>query len=171
MILFVILAVITIVCILIAYTIGVDQGAKKYLNLLHDNFLNGRHSGLDVQLRQVRRILDKIFAPETQSKGTHSHIPSAGHCAITALLLQSKFQGQLVSAKVQGVSHWYNNLDGIYVDLTGDQFGFPKVQISDREIYPDTKVRNLAEITPETFLRYSIFKDKFESVNATLQKD
>src|SRR5436309_819387 len=50
--------------------------------------------------------------------------PAWGQCAVTALLVQDFFGGELVRADVQGISHyWTRTPDGREVDLTRDQFG------------------------------------------------
>ena len=49
--------------------------------------------------------------------------PSVGQCAVTALLVQDYFGGELLRGVVCGESHYWNRLpDGTEVDLTADQF-------------------------------------------------
>jgi hypothetical protein len=49
--------------------------------------------------------------------------PSIGQCAVTALLVQETFGGELLRVVNEGVSHYFNRLpDGSEVDLTRDQF-------------------------------------------------
>lgn len=53
-------------------------------------------------------------------------IPEAGQCAVTALLVQEEYGGELNRALVNGVSHYWNTLpDGTEVDLTRAQFEEP----------------------------------------------
>ena len=70
-----------------------------------------------------------------------------------AILVNMVFGGDLVSAVVEGASHWYNRINGAYVDLTGDQFGQAPVQVSTSELYPSTRERQPSELSFETKLR------------------
>lgn len=61
----------------------------------------------------------------------------------------------MVSAIVDGQSHWYNRLrlDGhtVDIDVTGDQFGREPVQVSiDAPLYPHARVRPPADVNEET---------------------
>ena len=49
--------------------------------------------------------------------------PSAGQCAITALVVQDIYGGDIYSCKVGRNSHFINMIDDKIVDLTADQFG------------------------------------------------
>lgn len=81
--------------------------------------------------------------------------PSAGHCAVVAVLVRNIFGGDMVSTKIDGKSHWYNRLpDGMYIDLTGDQFGRPDIQAAKyAPLYPDTVFRKESDVNEETRLR------------------
>jgi hypothetical protein len=48
--------------------------------------------------------------------------PSLGQCAVTALVIQDYFGGELIRAEVEGRSHYWNVVDGETIDLTRDQF-------------------------------------------------
>ena len=49
--------------------------------------------------------------------------PSAGQCAITALVVQDLYGGDIYSCKVGRNSHFINMIGDKIVDLTADQFG------------------------------------------------
>lgn len=71
----------------------------------------------------------------------------------------------MVSARVDGRSHWFNRLqmaDGeIDLDLTADQFGYPAIRISRAgKMYPETRVRQLVEVTSETKARSELLKQR-----------
>ena len=84
--------------------------------------------------------------------------PSAGQCAVTALVVQDYLGGDLVRAIVGGVSHYWNRLpDGSTVDLTRDQF--PSFQPVDIEI----RAREYVMSFRETALRYRILADRARS--------
>lgn len=49
--------------------------------------------------------------------------PSHGQCAVSALLVQDCFGGELLRTTNKGVSHYWNRLpDGTEIDHTRDQF-------------------------------------------------
>ena len=50
--------------------------------------------------------------------------PASGQCAVTSLVVQDAFGGELLRSTVGGVSHYWNRLpDGTELDLTLEQFG------------------------------------------------
>jgi len=111
-----------------------------------------------VRLAKLRRRLERHFLPDTAYPGTKSPIPSAGHCAIVSAITQLKLGGGLASATVNGESHWFNRLsDGSQlwdVDLTGDQFGLPSVQIEPAgKLYPDAVSQSFDALNVETLER------------------
>ena len=85
--------------------------------------------------------------------------PSIGHCAVTALLVQDWCGGDLLRAKVDGESHYWNRLpDGSEVDITRDQFGDPEPVIPAGEI----RTREYVLSFPATILRYEMLKTRVE---------
>lgn len=48
--------------------------------------------------------------------------PALGQCAVTALIVQDYFGGILVRAENEGVSHYWNRIGGVEIDLTRSQF-------------------------------------------------
>jgi len=91
------------------------------------------------KLEELRQRLEVAFGPDTalprsELRYTHEPTSSSGHCAVVSAIVREAFGGDLVSALVNRESHWFNRLqahgDMFDVDLTGDQFGFPKVQIA-----------------------------------------
>ena len=51
------------------------------------------------------------------------HGPLHGHCGCVAYALQKLAGGHIVTGKVEGVKHYWNQIDGIEVDLSASQFG------------------------------------------------
>ena len=49
--------------------------------------------------------------------------PSAGQCAVTALVVQDLYGGDIYSCKVGRNSHFINIIADKIVDMTADQFG------------------------------------------------
>lgn len=106
-------------------------------------------------IHDVMRFERDTASPSCQEQyrgGSH------GHCVMAAMALQQLEGGWLVSATVEGVSHWYNALPGgWFVDLTGDQFGRPAVQVSRKPIYPETRRRSDTDLNDETRARFKVF--------------
>ena len=75
-----------------------------------------------------------------------------GQCAVTALVVQDHFGGELLRARVNGISHYWNRLPaGHEVDLTRKQFGtspdVPTGEVKSREFvlsFPETVDRYLS---------------------------
>lgn len=131
--------------------------------------------GLVGMLRQLRTQLEKGFSPETSLPGHTPGRLSAGQCAAVALVMHELLGGQLVSATVGGVSHWFNRLetgDGqIDVDTTADQFGLPPIRISRAgELYPGTRVRHDSDVRDETRRRSNLLKQKASAQGVTLHE-
>ena len=100
---------------------------------------------LDIAIR-------KSWGPDTAKGYWKPEVPSLNQCAVTALVVQDYFGGDLLRCSLSnGDSHYWNCLpDGRIVDLSKDQFEFTKqrkfgeVIVRDREYvlsYPDTRKR------------------------------
>ncbi len=48
--------------------------------------------------------------------------PSYGQCAITAMLVHDMFGETIHRIRVSGSTHYFNRIDGHYIDLTREQF-------------------------------------------------
>lgn len=122
-------------------------------------------------LEALRKRLDRSFGPDTAAQVFHSPQPSTGHCAAVATIVCELLGGEMVSTLVEGHSHWLNRLKSggrdVDVDLTGDQFGRPALQVADAgEIYPDTRVRSRTELTDETLARALLLAQRAELAEA-----
>lgn len=110
----------------------------------------------------IRQRLEPAFGPETALiEPRKDSPPSSGHCAAVASIVQALFGGQLVSAKVEVQSHWFNRIDlgeGVFdVDITGDQFGLPPVQVAKRgDLYDRSRVRKPEELNLDTRRRAAV---------------
>jgi hypothetical protein len=75
--------------------------------------------------------------------------PSVGQCAVTALVVQDLFGGELLRGCIGEGTHYWNRLpDGQEVDLTSDQFdGEPMISNTETRTrayvlsYPSTRAR------------------------------
>ena len=56
--------------------------------------------------------------------------PSYGQCAITAMLVYDMFGGSIHRIRVDGGgTHYFNKIDGHYIDLTVDQFDLYNIPV------------------------------------------
>ncbi len=133
-------------------------------------------------LASLRGRIEKAFRLSTSAQEYSGLTPSAGHCEVVAITVHELLGGELVSALVNGQSHWFNRLNNdvgerIDVDLTGDQFRYPKLRIANAgNLYPNTRVRARNELTNETLRRAFIFAqragllDAVQSIGVELEK-
>jgi len=106
----------------------------------------------------LRDQVEKAFSRDTASSVSMGSGPSAGQCAATAAIVFNKFGGSLVSTNIKNESHWFNRIqvgDTLFdVDITGDQFGLPTIQISKAgTLYEHTRIRERNELNEETIQR------------------
>lgn len=116
-------------------------------------------------LEDLRRQLEGAFRPDTASPGFPGTTPSTGHCAAVAAIAHELLGGEMVSTLVQGHSHWINRIElngqRIDVDLTGDQFERPPIQIGQPgDLYPGLRVRAPSELTAETLERARLLAER-----------
>ena len=75
-------------------------------------------------LGDLYEILTHCWKAETAYPSDQKYwsdaVPSYGQCAITAMLVYDLFGGELYRTKDH--SHYYNRIDGHWVDLTAHQF-------------------------------------------------
>lgn len=82
--------------------------------------------GIDT-LHKLYAVLRQSWKAETAYKSCQnewvSTDPSYGQCAITAMLVYDMFGGSIHRIRVDGGgTHYFNRIDGHYVDLTREQF-------------------------------------------------
>jgi len=128
-------------------------------------------------LRVLRDRLERGFAPDTAASGFSGTSPSTGHCAAVSTIVNEVLGGRLVSARVSGLSHWFNRVrvgrDDVDLDLTGDQFGFDAIQVAKAgALYPGTRVRTFLDLNTETLARARVLAGRsgLAEVASTLQK-
>ncbi len=80
-----------------------------------------------------------------------------GMCAITALIVNDYFQGQIGKIYVENVSHYFNIIDQRIVDLTKTQFKF-KIDYSNYDL-----VEREIILTEDTKCRYQLLKQRLEN--------
>lgn len=95
--------------------------------------------------------LSPAWTSETSSDAAHWSEGNRawGQCAVTALIVQDMFGGELLRSKVENISHYWNRLpSGEEIDLTRQQFGetvvLQGIETRTREYvlgFPDTRRR------------------------------
>lgn len=83
------------------------------------------------------------------------------HCGCVAYVIQQMFGGTIRTGKVEGVKHYWNEVDGIEVDLSASQFGKTDIVFFPSDNGKDAPVRKT--INP----RFQLFWDR---VQTTLHK-
>ena len=78
-------------------------------------------------LEDLYQVLRQCWRKETAYPSCQSEWvsddPSYGQCAITAMLVYDMFGGSIHRIRVDGGgTHYFNKIDGHYVDLTAEQF-------------------------------------------------
>lgn len=118
-----------------------------------------------MSLEHLRELLAAAWCAQTSSDPAWTPAnPALGQCAVTALVVQDQFGGELLRSLVhlpdgQQVSHYFNRIDGEDVDLTRGQFpqgstmsaGAPK-----RDEFTSTRQRVLS--FPDTQQRYALLQ-------------
>ena len=69
--------------------------------------------------------------PSCQKDFDKDNDPTYGQCAITATLVYDMFGGTIHKIKVDGGgTHYFNKINGHYIDLTSDQFDLYDIPVS-----------------------------------------
>ncbi len=88
---------------------------------------------LEAELLQIRRAMDPVFSCSTVWGDCKEDAPSAGHCFMASVALQDMLGGKILFGSVRvdegDISHYWNKIGRLEVDVTGDQFQEPEVQI------------------------------------------
>lgn len=86
-------------------------------------------------LGDLYNMLRKAWCKETAYPSCQaewvSSDPSYGQCAITAMLVYDMFGGSIHRIRVNGgVTHYFNKINGHYIDLTIEQFDLYDIPVS-----------------------------------------
>jgi hypothetical protein len=65
--------------------------------------------------------LRRAWSHETGAKWREDN-PACGQCSVTALVVQDVFGGEILTTRIGGAWHFYNQIDGSRFDLTESQF-------------------------------------------------
>ena len=88
-----------------------------------------------ITLLDLFAVLEQCWSKETAypscQKEWVQNDPSYGQCAITATLVYDMFGGTIHKIKVDGGgTHYFNKLNGRYVDLTREQFDLYNIPVN-----------------------------------------
>ena len=86
-------------------------------------------------LDDLYNVLRKCWSKETAYRSCQNdwvpNDPSYGQCAITAMLVHDMFGGTIHRIRVDGGgTHYFNKINGQYVDLTREQFDLYNIPVS-----------------------------------------
>ena len=117
-----------------------------------------------MDLITLKKLLNQAWCAETAQGFWRADCPSLNQCAVTALVVQDYFGGDLLRCKMtNGNSHYWNRFpDGTEHDFTEDQFAY----ISDQPLKNNYIVRNREYVLsfPDTLARYNILKKRINSL-------
>lgn len=90
---------------------------------------------LRLDLKDLRSAMDESFSCNTAYGDCNTNSMASGHCMLSSLIIQDLYGGDIKSGTVNGIPHYWNSLCHIDVDLTGDQFNKPAIQIRKGKLY------------------------------------
>lgn len=115
---------------------------------------------MELSLKTLSFALLNSWGADTAKGEWREDIPSLNQCAVTALIVQDYFGGDLLRCPLNdGDSHYWNRTDYFgELDLTFQQFAYTKQQ----DIMGETIVRNREYVLsfPDTKKRYEILKER-----------
>lgn len=119
-------------------------------------------------LEELKKVIEVSWSKETcyptlQNTWNESN-PSTGQCAITVLIVNDFLGGKIMRTMCNGISHYYNLVNGEVIDLTKDQFDgiIPNYEIGEE------RSREYLLSSSDTTNRYKILlqdvKDNFQKL-------
>ena len=108
--------------------------------LLRGSASRSSSTELSERLHPLREAMSEVFACDTAWGDCVEERPSSGHCFLAAMVVQDLFGGCIVQGDVGPVPHYWNRVGEIEVDITGDQFEQPEVQVKRGKLRPSLKV-------------------------------
>lgn len=105
------------------------QGSRAHLFRLVGSVNRADHADLSSELAPIRHAMEQVFDCSTSFGDCSLERPSTGHCFLASMFLQDTFGGEILFGEVEKIPHYWNRIDGLEIDLTGDQFRQPAVQV------------------------------------------
>ena len=123
---------------------------------------------------QIKSILRKAWYKDTSSDQNNwsKKNPAWGQCAVSALFVNDMLGGKLIWAEAllpdgRKISHYFNLVNGIEIDLTKEQFPkgtvIPK-GIDKKKEFPTT--RDYVLSYESTRIRYGNLKERIDSISS-----
>jgi hypothetical protein len=116
-------------------------------------------------LAALARDVESAWAADTSTEPERwsATNPAWGQCAVTALVIQDALGGDLLRARVDGVSHYWNRLpSGEQVDLTRRQF----LDGGRLESPPELRTREYVLSFPDTGHRYARLRERLAGLRS-----
>lgn len=118
-------------------------------------------------INQFSILISNVWSLETAyNREWDSANPALGQCAVTSLLFQDYFGGEIYEIKVNGISHYFNVLDDKIYDITSSQFKNINISYDRKEL----KERKGILSRYDTLKRYELLKNRYEQECAKLLK-
>ena len=115
-----------------------------------------------MDFKYLQELLSKCYTKDLcypkVAKNWSENNKCYGMCAITALIVNDYFNGELGKIRVEDISHYFNIINGKIIDFTASQFKH-EIDYSNFELAD----RNSMLQNENTKLRYSILKNRLES--------
>jgi hypothetical protein len=108
----------------------------SYLGLGAIKLQPGSSSDVKRQLAPLRLAMSEVFDCSTAFGDCHPEHPSSGHCMLSAMVVQDLYGGCIRGGTVSKIPHYWNDIGGVQVDLTADQFGDTPIRVSKGTLYP-----------------------------------
>lgn len=111
-----------------------------------------------MNIKNIQKVLLECYSkdlcyPKVQDDWDESN-KCFGMCAITSLIVNDYFDGDICKIYVDGISHYFNLIDNKIIDLTSSQFNH-NIDYKDYQIIDRQKI-----LTGDTKNRYKILKAK-----------
>lgn len=117
-------------------------------------------------INQFIILISNVWSKETAyNQCFEENNPALGQCAVTSLLFQDYFGGDIYKVQYDDINHYFNVLDNEIYDITSSQF--------DEPISYDNKIlksRDTILSNADTLKRYKILKERYEQECAKLLK-
>ena len=143
------------------YYYGEEFGEMPVVNKIYE--------GINT-LNDLFRVLLKAWTKESAYPSAQkdpeynkSNDPTYGQCAITATLVYDMFGGTIHKIKVNGGgTHYFNKINGHYLDLTRDQFDLYNIPVNYEP--NETIDREYCGKNADTLKRFELLKENIEKV-------
>lgn len=116
-----------------------------------------------MNFKYLQELLNKCYTKDLcypkVAKNWSENNKCYGMCAITALIVNDYFNGELGKIRVEDISHYFNIINGEIIDFTAVQFEH-QIDYSNYELVNrDSMLQN-----ENTMLRYSVLKNRLEKL-------